>query len=201
MNLVQRIEILVCISLITTSLSLVDQSWAGNKRQQVVTPLSEAEASTLRYMREEEQLARDVYTQLYEAWGAVLHANIATSEQRHTDAIKTKLDKYGLEDPASGQEGRYSLADLTELYTNLIDRGSDSLVEAFIVGCIIEDLDIADLNDAIDENTHLDLKITYENLRHGSKNHLRAFVAALESLGGIYEPQYISQEEFNAILD
>ena len=201
MNLVQRIGILVCLILITTSLSLVDQSWAGNKRQQVVTPLSETEITTLSFMREEEQVARDVYIKLKEMWDVTVFANIAISEQRHMNAIKKKLDKYSITDPALGLEGTYSVPELTSLYQELTLQGEVGLIEALIVGCTIEDLDIADLDKAIAETTHLDLRITYENLRHGSENHLRAFVGALAALGGSYSPQYIDQEEFDAILE
>ena len=40
----------------------------------------------------------------------------------------------------------------------------------------------------------------YNNLQKGSRNHLRAFIDQIERNGGAYSPQYISQEEFNAII-
>ncbi|WP_419597656.1 DUF2202 domain-containing protein, partial [Thiolapillus sp.] len=40
----------------------------GNTGTQVTTALSDAEAATLVFMREEEKLARDVYITLYDQW-------------------------------------------------------------------------------------------------------------------------------------
>ncbi len=63
-------------------------------------PLSDDEKYWLSHMREEEKVARDVYKELYKVWGLTIFSNIASSEQKHMDAIKTLLDRYGLEDPA-----------------------------------------------------------------------------------------------------
>jgi len=54
----------------------------------------------LTYIREEEKLARDVYLYLYDMWGSSIFDNISVSEQAHMDAIKTLIDRYGLDDPA-----------------------------------------------------------------------------------------------------
>lgn len=35
----------------------------------------------------------------------------------------------------------------------------------------------------------------------GSRNHLRAFISQLSGQGVTYTPQYITQEEFDAIID
>ena len=40
----------------------------------------------------------------------------------------------------------------------------------------------------------------YENLLRGSRNHLRAFTYLLSLNGITYEPQYITQEELDAII-
>ena len=64
--------------------------------------LNEDELGSLQLMREEEKLARDVYTVLYDKWRVNVFANISSSEQKHTDAILTLLTKYGLSDPVGG---------------------------------------------------------------------------------------------------
>ena len=48
------------------------------------------------FMREEEKLAHDVYVTLYAQWGLPIFQNISQSEQTHTDAVKTLIDRYGL---------------------------------------------------------------------------------------------------------
>lgn len=65
----------------------------------VNSELSEIERTSLIYMREEEKLARDVYLTLYDTWGQQIFSNIASSEQTHTDAIKTLIERYDIADP------------------------------------------------------------------------------------------------------
>ncbi|MGB7550702.1 MAG: DUF2202 domain-containing protein, partial [Chromatiaceae bacterium] len=67
----------------------------------------------MKFMREEEKLARDVYATLYDfhlAKGLTLTVcdNIAYAEQRHMEAMQQLLDKYGIEDSAvDGGQGTY----------------------------------------------------------------------------------------------
>ena len=80
-----------------------------------VQPLSADEAATLTFMREEEKVARDVYLNMAARWALPPFANIAKSEQQHMDAIKAKLDKYGLPDPALAEMGAFRNAELQDL--------------------------------------------------------------------------------------
>ena len=66
---------------------------------QAAAVLSEDEEYWLTYIREEEKLARDVYLFLHDMYGSLIFDNISVSEQRHMDAIKTLLDRYGITDP------------------------------------------------------------------------------------------------------
>jgi hypothetical protein len=164
-------------------------------------PLSDAEAQGILYMREEEKVARDVYTTLYEAWGLTVFQNIARSEQIHMDAIKTLIDRYELVDPvADAGVGEFANADLQDLYDELVARGSVSLTEALAVGALIEELDITDLQQRISDATHEDVAWVYENLLNGSRNHLRAFVNVLGRYGETYEPVYMDQATFDEIV-
>jgi hypothetical protein len=164
--------------------------------------LSVQEEAGLLQMREEEKLARDVYRYLNESWSLRIFENIAASEQEHMDAIKNLLDKYSLEDPARPDEGAFSDSDIKALYDFLINEGTHSKVAALRVGATIEDMDIYDLQKLVDETDNADITRVYLNLMKGSKNHLRAFVGALEILGESYEASsYLTQEQIDAILD
>ncbi len=133
--------------------------------------LTDGEESWLIYMREEEKLARDVYQALFARWGLPVFSNIAASEQRHMDAIKTLLDRYGLADPAAGKApGEFRNQDLQELYGILIERGDESTIEALRVGVEIEETDIDDLTAAIAAARRRDIKTVYTNLMNGSLN-------------------------------
>ena len=171
-------------------------------KQSMVAPvqLTAEEISTLLWMREEEKLARDVYQVLYTQWKQIEFLRIANAEQKHFDALGTKLIQYGLADPALPAPGEFSQQALQDLYWQLVSQGSQSYVQALTVGATIEDVDIADLIAAMDGTTNLALKRTYGNLLEGSKNHLRAYVILLRSLGADYTPTHIDPVLFAAII-
>lgn len=163
--------------------------------------LSDAEAAALVYMREEEKLAHDVYVTLGTQWSLPLFLNISRSEQTHTDAIKTLLDRYGLADPASNELGVFTNPDLQALYNDLIARGSQSLADALKVGAAIEEIDILDLQRRLAETDNADIQQVFDNLLNGSYNHLRAFVSTLSrQTGETYQPQYLDAVTYQTII-
>ncbi len=161
--------------------------------------LTADEQSGLIWMREEEKLARDVYTALYDKWKTPVFANIAAAEQTHTDAVKALLDRYGIADPAAGKAaGIFINPDIQALYTTLVSQGNTSLVAALTVGAGVEDLDIADLQARA--TTTPDIALVYANLEKGSRNHLRAFTNQPRANGATYAPTHISQAAYDAIV-
>ena len=164
--------------------------------------LSDAEITDLLYMREEEKVARDVYAALYDRWGLQVFQSIAQSEQNHMDSILELLNAYGLDDPAAQTKaGEFSNTDLQQLYDTLVAQGQVSLEEALRVGALIEEVDILDLQDAIQNTDKADIAHVYTNLMFGSENHLRSFTAQLErQIGLTYEPLYLDQESYQQII-
>ncbi len=152
-------------------------------------------------MREEEKLARDVYLALGEMWNIRVFSNIARAEQMHMDAMAYLLDDRGIVDPvANAAPGEFSIEKMQSLYDTLVAQGSESAVAALKVGALIEDLDIADLENLL-EGTEDDLTLqAYGYLLAGSENHMRAFVGQIERYGESYEPSYISEDRMNEIL-
>ncbi len=164
--------------------------------------ISEEEKEGLIEMREEEKLARDVYLTLYNKWKLPIFKNIAESEQTHTDSIKYLLNKYNISDPVKSDEvGKFSNPKYQELYQKLVEEGNKSVIDALKVGATIEDLDIADLQYWLNRTDNEDIKLVYENLMKGSRNHMRAFVSMLQKYGANYTPQYISKEEYEQIIN
>ena len=165
------------------------------------TDLSEKEKNGLILMREEEKLAHDVYTYLYEKWGQKTFDNISNSEQTHTDSVKTLLDNYSIDDPVKDNSiGKFTSLEMKELYTKLILQGDKSLGDALSVGATVEDLDIKDLQDLLEITDNEDIRIVYQNLMKGSRNHLRAFIKQLEKNGKSYSVQYITNDEYKEII-
>ena len=167
-----------------------------------LSDLTDAEVDGILFMREEEKLARDVYQTLFEIWGQPVFENIARSEQAHMDALKTLIDRYGLEDPVAGNEvGVFTDATLQEMYDDLVAQGSESLESALRVGAAIEEIDILDLEEYIADTDAADVVRVYENLLRGSRNHLRAFVRTLEQQAGeTYEPQHMSEASYGEVI-
>jgi len=184
----------------------VNQSELYNKIESAILAfpkedLDDNELAGLLLMREEEKLARDVYEYMHQKYNMKIFENIMHSEEVHMFAIKVMIEKYDLDDPVDNSPaGIFKNSKLQEIYNALITKGDKSLTDALVVGTIIEDLDINDLNELIKESSNKDLIYVYENLNLGSRNHLRAFYRNVLNKGGEYTPQYISQDEFDAIL-
>jgi len=166
----------------------------------VSMPLSESAVATLRFMREEEKMARDVYRFLGNTWGSRVFGNIAASEQTHMDQVLSFMQTYGIADSATEQAGVFNDVSLQALYNQLVARGSTSIQESMNVGALIEEVDIRDLRAAIGSNEDAALDQLYLNLTSGSYNHLNAFVGQIEMMGNSYTPQILTVSEVANIL-
>lgn len=165
--------------------------------------LSEAEIAGILFMREEEKLAHDVYSTLFDKWGTQVFYNIANSEQTHAEAVLRLIEKYNLEDPVGNAGiGIFQNTILQQLYTDLVSDGLYSLENALKVGAAIEEIDILDLETQLETIVdNQDITYVYENLMKGSRNHLRAFVRNMDMRGIDYQPQYMETDDFNEIIN
>ena len=176
-------------------LSLVYQNSLGSG------VLTSEDVDGLILISEEEKLARDVYLSLYKTWNLPMFINIAESEQQHMDAVKMVMEAYGLSGPETLEiPGSFINKDLEELYDQLLAEGQKSLSGAFNTAAMIEDLDIYDLQNLLAAAENDEVKILYQNLMKGSRNHLRSFSYQLEREGLSYEVNYISNEYYQRIL-
>ena len=172
----------------------------GNRSMQV-QELSVEEQENLIYMREEEKLARDVYLTLGEYFDTNIFTNIAAAEQRHMDRIKSLLNKYDLIDPVVDDTiGIFINPIFSEFYDSTTHSDLTNK-EAILTGILIEETDIMDLQKAIELTDNADIKNIYGNLLRGSRNHLRAFVRRLESMGIVYEASVLEQSVADAIVN
>lgn len=173
--------------------------------------LTDAEAAEATYMREEEKVARDVYLTLAEHWypiegnSAVVTVlnNIAASEQTHMESMEAILEKYSLPDPVDEAETRgvFVNPDLALLYTTLVARGQLTSLDALLVGGVIEETDIHDIQHSIEITKAKDVVKVYENLLCGSRNHLRSFAGQVAQTQGSYVAQVLPQAEVDAIIN
>ncbi len=162
---------------------------------------AEVEAQ-LQFMAEEEKMARDVYLYLNDLWDQNVFVNISKAEQAHFDSVEKFLAAYSIADPSTGINGIFTNTDLQNLYDTLTADGSTSLIDALMVGALIEEVDIKDLISAIEQTDDQAIAQMYTNLMYGSYNHLKAFVNQLETLGVTYTSQgVLTQQQVDDILN
>lgn len=130
----------------------------------------------LTFMVQEEKMARDLYLEFAEEYGARQFTNIARSEQKHMDAVRVLLDRYNIADPTQGDAvGEFDNAQIQALYDESFAKGMESLAKAAKVGITVEKVDIADIDDMLDDKPAADISTVLKNLKSGSYNHLGAF--------------------------
>jgi len=152
--------------------------------QPPTTELTADEEANILHMREEEKLARDVYLTFAQMYDCAIFSRIAAAEQRHMDAVGLLVIKYGLTDPVTDNTvGEFTTQDFETAYKAFVAAGEDSLVGAFQVGVDIEELDIADLEKALEQTDKTDIQWVFENLLNASNNHWTAFTRNILASG------------------
>jgi hypothetical protein len=144
------------------------------------TPLTAAEESDILFMREEEQLAHDLYIR----WGGMytipVFSTIAGSETMHISEVQLLIDRYGLQGNRIGNASAgYQNATIQSLYTTLVLQGDASLTGALEASLAVEERDIADLDHALGDTNRSDMIQVWSSLRQGSENHKSAFLRQL----------------------
>jgi len=191
---------IACLVLVSTALVFLF-GLSVSVPVEAAVKLTAAEGSHLRFIREEEKLARDIYNVLGVKWELRIFAKIAESEQRHTDAVRLVIEKYGITDPAKATlPAVFADKKLQELYAALLVKGESSSLEALKVGALTEEKDIFDINEAVKETVKADILELYSYLKDGSSTHLRGFMAQIRAAGGDYAPQFISTAEFDKAM-
>jgi hypothetical protein len=169
-------------------------------RQDVVESLS--------YMGNEERLAYDVYMTLYDyhkGRGDTIKQfkNISNnSEKKHIARVQELVRKYNIDittvqnvkNPVSTKDvslenmpkGKYDVKEIQELYDSLYEKGIESKQSALEVGCIIEVVDVDDLDKYISQAEDAgasDVVDAFKFLRKGSYNHYWSFDRTLKKMG------------------
>lgn len=172
-----------------------------NETDEINVSLTNEEIENLQFLKEEEKLARDVYLFSFDLYNQNIFKNIANSEQSHMNSVSVIIEKYDIQDLSFDERGKFSNNELQQLYDDLVDLSKISLEDALKVGATVEDLDINDLNIFISNTLHQDVIEMYQLLNCGSRNHMRAFTNNLTNLGLVYNPQFISLDEYNSIIE
>ena len=185
---------------ITSNLACNDDETDTQLEEQAIAKLTFEDENALLFMLEEEKLARDTYEYLDELYAINQFSNIKLSEQSHIDAIAGLLDQYNI-DYTILPYGEFENKEMQDLYDQFVEKGQIDALNALEVGATIEDLDIVDLEEFIEATSNTSIISVFESLQCGSRNHLRSFVSAIENSNGTYEPQFLSIDAYNEIID
>ncbi|MDU0315341.1 DUF2202 domain-containing protein [Phycicoccus sp. M110.8] len=136
-------------------------------------------AGQLTQLREEERMARDLYTRLASSSGEQLFVRIATAEQRHLDSVEALMRGRGMDPAAAGTSaGTYAVPALQAAYDRWLARGTASDQAAYAVGVELEKRDIADLRSLAVPTGDSAYRVV-SALLAGSEHHLTAFTKAV----------------------
>jgi len=176
--------------------ALVDAAIASEK-----SILTQELQDSITYMYSEEKLAKEIYLNLYAVQAVKQLNNIATkSEVKHVDAVDRLAVKYDLNTTLypdtttpydantlnSFSNGKFPVVAIQELYDRLYEKGIQSEKDALEVGCMVEVVDVNDLNKYITQATDSnasDVLSIFDFLRKGSYNHYWAFNKGLTKQG------------------
>jgi hypothetical protein len=155
--------------------------------QCIITGTATAEEiAGILFMREEEKLARDLYTYLYGKYNLPVFSNISKSEIVHVSAVLNLMKGFNITDNSNNNAGEYVNPAIKALYAKLKAIGDASPIDALKVGVIIEQTDIADLQKNLSAVQNASIKTVYTNLLKASEAHLRAFTWNLKVRGVVY---------------
>ncbi len=161
----------------------------------------------LAYMGNEERLAYDIYTVLYnyhsDAGTQIKQLqNIPKAERKHVEIVQSIIQKYDINtdnltdvvNPVADKNvafadmpmGEYDIAHIQDLYDLLYAKGIQSNQAALEVGCMVEVTDIDDLDKYIaqaEASEATDIVDAFNILRDGSYSHYWAFDKGLKNMG------------------
>jgi hypothetical protein len=181
---------IILAGLIATSSLFAFGGWNSNFYQNKTNyqnvKLTKAEIHALKYMFEEEKLAKDVYYTLGKIYpNLVVFNRILRAERIHEASVANVMKHYGIPLPERGNVvGKFTNPHLQKLYDKLIAFGKKSPKNALEAGIMVEVTDVEDLDKYLKTAKSPDIKALFEFLRAGSYNHYNAFNRMLQRLTG-----------------
>jgi len=172
--------VLLGAGLAGTAIAATQAGSTGAAASSATAIADDTRTADLAFSRDEERMARDLYTLFGQTYDAAIFDRIAASEQQHFDAVGALLTAYAITDPAVGQPaGTYANADVQKLYDQWKAQGLTSVQDAYAVGVALEQTDIADLQGILARNADADAQRVLTRLLAASQHHLEAFTNAV----------------------
>jgi len=162
--------------------------------------LSKEEKTDIQKLREEEKLARDIYIKAYNTYEYFAFVNLYKGEQIHMDNLLNLEMQYMVEDIILPDTGKYVDESIQNFYNNHLSQITTSATDAFKVGMTTEEMIIYDIQNFENNTEEADILKVYSKIKCWSRNHLRLNYNFLNG-DTLYQPQYITIEEYNAIIN
>ncbi len=154
------------------------------------------------FIHEEEKLAFLLCNAFYRIWQTEIFSTLRDSEKSHIGAMEVLGDKYSLELHADLKAAELKHTELQALFDSLLAEGQPSVENALEATAALEELSVIELRVQSQRTAELnDFNLTYSKLLKASRNHLRLIVNQLLQQGISYSPRYLTQREFNDIID
>ncbi len=156
--------------------------------------LSQEEESSLYTVKSEEKIAKDLYNAFNESYNQQIHIfkSLSKSEDRNLQLLELLFKKYEISDNDVPEN-----TEVQDLYQQLLTQGLQSEESALEAAAYIEEKVINDTKEILQNVDNRDLQFVYKLILENSKKHLRSVVKLLEKEGIQYQPQILSDEDFN----
>lgn len=191
------------LSVDSDGLSTVDELvWVDNILAMERERIDRQEKNDLRYVRELEKMAFDLYMGWSERWGLPMYTKGYKAELSHTKAVAVFLEIYDIKDKAHGEVGSFEYDDILEKYNDRHERGMVSSEEAIRLTAEIQEELIVFLEQLlVDGRTdNMDIEVMYNNLIRASRNHFRLAVRHINRNGGSYSPIHLPEGMYKDII-
>jgi len=163
--------------------------------------ITDADISGLNYVLEEEKLAYDFYSEMYNEYNKKVFENIMNNEKIHMEMVQKLMNDLSIEVSSSLQNsGEFSDRTIQVLYNDFITAGNYSFSDALRAAAMIEETDISDVRVQFSKTGDERVKALYDCLDISSQNHLRSLVKSLVKEDINYTPKVLSKEVFNTII-
>jgi len=165
------------------------------------SPLTDAEMNDILSLQQSQKLQRDLYLYMaQQSRGNPLFTGLAQSADAVLSADNIILAKYNLTLPTGNAPATYSDPALQERYIYLTGQSGGTTPDQLTTAAMSEEIHIIELTTALGRADNADLRYIYNQELALSRNNLRTIVPQLAAFGTTYVPQYLTQDEFNAIV-
>ncbi len=169
---------------------------------EVHDPIGLDQLDDLTYLREALRMQRDLADHFWDRYGDFGWFDLGDASHTLSVAVRDVVEHYGFSDPASGLvPGAYADALVQSDYDRLHAQGDGSLADALYAMQESMELMLLDLEDASTRAVdHVPLTSLYRVLLAAVRNHMRALDDWMWRRGLVYDPQWLTQTEYQAIV-